>query len=344
MKFLITLYILFLSNFLIGSTYNSVQDGNWNNNNSWSPTGTPSANHDVIHIYHDIIMTSDIVFSFDTLYIHGGGSLSGSYDLVVQPNCVLIIDGDLDLDNLTFKNGSVVIINNTGNVTINNDLVNENNSDDVEINGVVNVIGNFDNGNGGVIIGVGSITAGSFSGKGTTFDVQPTNDITDGSTINGGGLPVEYLFFTVKIVNDQILLEWKTASEINNDFYIIQRSTIFDWFDVVIIPGSGNSSIERYYSYYDNVGFGVYYYRLKQVDYDGQFEYSPILYVEFLDVYSIYKNPISVGEPFIINNIKSGDVIKIINMLGQESSPDSLTSGFYIVTVNGVFLTKLIVK
>ena len=100
-----------------------------------------------------------------------------------------------------------------------------------------------------------------------------------GLTGAGNALPVELISFTAKAVNNQFIqLNWSTATEINNEGFAIERSEDGINFEkIAYIKGNGNSNITNQYSYQDSkVNEGIYYYRLKQNDYDGASEYSPI--------------------------------------------------------------------
>jgi hypothetical protein len=96
----------------------------------------------------------------------------------------------------------------------------------------------------------------------------------------GPPLPVELLYFKSHIFDNKVNLQWATASELNNDYFIVQKSgNINDWVDVSTIDGNGNSSsIITYYSF-DCPDYSYQYYRLKQVDYNGDFDYSKIIHV-----------------------------------------------------------------
>lgn len=85
-------------------------------------------------------------------------------------------------------------------------------------------------------------------------------------------LPVELLSFNAELNNGQVNLEWATASEFNNNYFIIQRSIDGVSFeDIIHVTGSGNSSMVKKYSTVDYDPYsGVSFYRLKQVDYNGQ--------------------------------------------------------------------------
>ena len=93
--------------------------------------------------------------------------------------------------------------------------------------------------------------------------------------------PVTLVKFSGKCLGNQNLLEWTTAMEVNNDYYIIEKSTDSEIFKQIgIVNGSGSVNSERNYTFLDNVpARGTSYYRLKQVDFNGDFEYSKAISV-----------------------------------------------------------------
>jgi len=102
-------------------------------------------------------------------------------------------------------------------------------------------------------------------------------------------LPVELLYFEGYALSNGILLRWGTATEINNFGFEVQRadiSRIFTYIDFV--PGSGNSNSPKHYFYVDTTlpAPGLYFYRLRQIDYDGTYKFS--------DTIQVYFNPVSV--------------------------------------------------
>lgn len=343
-KFLFILLLLFSFNIVKGVTYTSTQDGDWNVSVTWGGAGIPSNNNsDVIHIYHDVVMTGDIT-KFDSLVIHSGGSLIGNYHLEVKSGSYLEINGSLEVEDLTFNNGSEVVIN--GTVQVNGDLTNNNNSDDVIVNGYINVDGTLNNGNGGIITGAGSITAGTFTGPGLTFSLV-NNTIEDGSTVPTS-LPVELIYFRGDCLNYIIDLYWSTASETNNDYFIIEKSyNAVDWSDVALVVGNGNSNytIDYIYTYYEDYN-DVVYYRLLQTDFNGAYEYFDIISVNCIsdNIYLIVPNPISAGSTLHVTNLLEGDELQIYTNHGQLLTNFNLTSGFYYVFVNKKFIGKLIVQ
>ena len=91
-----------------------------------------------------------------------------------------------------------------------------------------------------------------------------------------GSLPVEMKSFTANTNNNSVTLIWKTSSEINNQGFDIERSDngINNWNKVGFVKGSGTTNQEKDYKYTDSkLQSGKYKYRLKQVDYNGNFEY-----------------------------------------------------------------------
>lgn len=100
-------------------------------------------------------------------------------------------------------------------------------------------------------------------------------------------LPIELVSFTATPINNQYTqLEWVTASEINNDGFEILRGTDGINFECLAwVNGNGNQTVTHKYSYKDySVEKGItYYYQLKQIDYDGQYEYFDIKPVKFLE-------------------------------------------------------------
>src|SRR5258706_8470510 len=98
---------------------------------------------------------------------------------------------------------------------------------------------------------------------------------------NSQPLPVEMLFLQAEVINNSsIELTWATAIEVNNSGFQVERSADGqNWAQIGWVNGNNNSTVQIDYSYNDiTVAAGTrYYYRLKQIDYDGQFEYTDIV-------------------------------------------------------------------
>lgn len=106
----------------------------------------------------------------------------------------------------------------------------------------------------------------------TFVDVQQVNP-----------LPVEWLSFTGEKLEKDVLLNWSTASECNNDYFTVERATDeMPFAEIGRVGGNGNSSQQHFYSFTDNApSLGNNYYRIKQTDYNGVFQYSTSIAVAF---------------------------------------------------------------
>ncbi len=92
-------------------------------------------------------------------------------------------------------------------------------------------------------------------------------------------LPVEWGYFILEEKNNGVVLKWKTYSETNNKAFEVQKSFDSEFFNSIAhLQGAGNSNIELEYSYYDeNSETGIIYYRIKQIDFDGNESFSDVL-------------------------------------------------------------------
>ncbi len=135
-------------------------------------------------------------------------------------------------------------------------------------------------------------------------------------------LPVEFIGFSaIPKENKYVSLDWTTATEVNNDYFTVEKSTDgTSWEIVKTIDGAGNTSTLLSYSTTDEYPYyGLSYYRLKQTDFDGQFSYSKVLTVEIETTNStfIYPNPAVnrltlTGDETIIKDIT------IFNLAGLD--------------------------
>jgi hypothetical protein len=98
-----------------------------------------------------------------------------------------------------------------------------------------------------------------------------------------GPLPIELIYFSVATKDRQAILDWKTAAETNNFGFVIERSADARNWDILgFEPGHGTTVLTQNYSFLDSRPLpGYNYYRLKQIDFDGHFEYSDIKNVLF---------------------------------------------------------------
>lgn len=108
-------------------------------------------------------------------------------------------------------------------------------------------------------------------------------------------LPVELVDFQATAVEDGVELNWQTLSELNNDFFLVERSGSGESFEEIAqVEGAGTTNKQKYYSLVDeSVQAGRWYYRLRQTDYNGNFTFSNVVRVDVEEVirWQIYPNP-----------------------------------------------------
>lgn len=140
-------------------------------------------------------------------------------------------------------------------------------------------------------------------------------------------IPVELTFFTGNINGNKVELRWRTETEVNNYGFNIERAidNNHDLSSIVFIKGNGNSNTPKYYEYidYDIVKTGKYYYRLKQIDIDGQYDYSNVVSVEVdrPNIYYLGQNYPNPFNPATSINFslpeKQMVMLKIYNTVGE---------------------------
>lgn len=175
-------------------------------------------------------------------------------------------------------------------------------------------------------------------------------------TTNGGvyvftdqTIPVELLSFEAIKSTKSITLIWKTASELNNQGFEIQRRTSETNFETIgFVNGRGNSTEITGYSFTDkDLSPNKYYYRLKQIDFDGSFEYSNEIEVDFNVVSEFtleqnYPNPFNPSTKISYQLPVNGKVsLKIYDILGNEISTlinEYKEAGKYEIDFNAINL------
>lgn len=158
----------------------------------------------------------------------------------------------------------------------------------------------------------------------TQIPLNGTRYITLASTDASTPLPIELLDFNVVEKQEkQIAISWSTASELNNDFFIVQRlSKNKQWEDIAQIDAQEHISGIRLYNIFDpKPMYGQNFYRLKQVDIDGQFSYSTIKSVLVNDeqkepLITLFPNP--VHDLLTIQGTNEYTQISIFNLAGVE--------------------------
>jgi hypothetical protein len=156
-----------------------------------------------------------------------------------------------------------------------------------------------------------------------------SNKVTFGTKSVIAVLPIELLQFNATKNNNQVDVIWVTGMEINNDYFVIERSQDgINFFPIKTIKGAGNSSTVIHYSYTDNQPLiGVSYYRLHQVDYDGTKTYSPIKFINFegFDIVNLYPNPSQGHFSVQVNSTLDGVLtLTIYDALGKIVSKENI--------------------
>lgn len=134
-----------------------------------------------------------------------------------------------------------------------------------------------------------------------------------------GVLPVELTHFETKATPQSIVLSWKTASEKDNDYFNIEHSTTgFDFKTIKQMKGNGTTLLGATYSYeHTTPSVKNNYYRLKQVDFDGKYAYSPIKHISFNKKKWFITSTIAHDFLNVETNGESSFNYIIINMVGS---------------------------
>ena len=147
------------------------------------------------------------------------------------------------------------------------------------------------------------------------------------------GLPVELLYFDARMIDKVVKLRWITESEINNDYFTVERSQEGLSFETVdIVPGAGNSTSPRQYHTQDAHPYqGTSYYRLKQTDYDGKYSYSRIASVstdEESGLVISYFYPIGNQIFYQVTGADGEELsVELLDVLGRQVVSSTVSGG-----------------
>jgi hypothetical protein len=164
-------------------------------------------------------------------------------------------------------------------------------------------------------------------------------------------LPVELTSFTATANGKEVSLSWSTATELNNQGFEVQRKFGVNYFVTVgSVQGHGTTTSPNNYTYVDKlIDPGKYFYRLKQIDYNGTFEYSNEIEVEVrvLDKFTLeqnYPNPFNPTTTIgYVLEEKSNAKLTLLNTIGEEVAVlvnEEQGKGFHKVELNGSKLTS----
>lgn len=174
-------------------------------------------------------------------------------------------------------------------------------------------------------------------------------------------LPVELLSFDAGIQENSVVLDWSTASEVNSDYFTVERSQDgINFTEFSKVSCTGNSAFQNNYSTVDVSPYeGTSYYRLKQTDFDGAIKFSEIKTVNMhtYSEFEVYPNPgnslitirskgMAKTNLRIINSV--GEIVQMPFVDAEETSLDisNLPNGIYFISLNvgGKNLTKRFMK
>ncbi len=180
----------------------------------------------------------------------------------------------------------------------------------------------------------------------TDFDGEIRDSIPEiGADEFPGIIPVELASFSASLVKGDVILTWKTATEINNRGFEIERGINGQFTTVGFIPGAGTTTENQSYTFTDKqVLAGSHSYRLKQIDFDGSYSYSNTIEVDVttpltFNLSQNYPNPfnpttkINYSVPF--DSKVTISVYSVTGELVMELVNDNVSSGSYSVDFDG---------
>jgi hypothetical protein len=161
----------------------------------------------------------------------------------------------------------------------------------------------------------------------STPAVTQFGQFTLGSSTANNALPIELSTFSAEKTGEQVLVRWETMSEINNDYFSVERSGDGENFEVLkTLPGAGNTTERKSYQWLDEQPLnGISFYRLRQTDYDGKFEvFDPVSVkrgeaVEEFRLMSAAPNPFTDQMKAVIYLPAAGDVLFDLSDLNGSS-------------------------
>jgi hypothetical protein len=205
-----------------------------------------------------------------------------------------------------------------------------------------------------VVLNVDVLAAGTYYIKLQPFSSNEFADYTLSDSLSVA-LPVTFINFDGTLHNNQALLNWSTAAELNNKGFEVEKSADGQTFTGIgFVRGNGNSSLVNNYNYTDiKVLSGYNYYRLKQVDIDGNFNYSSTIRLDFKNFdWAIFGNPVTSCSWMQLQLDRKANVaIQIISIDGkviQAINKGNIPEGTYSIPLtlgnapSGTYIVKLI--
>jgi formylmethanofuran dehydrogenase subunit C len=215
------------------------------------------------------------------------------------------------------------------------------------------------NGSQWIDMGQSSISGTASSGAIKSNLVSSFSPFKLASISSSNPLPVNLISFEAETESDGVELNWATASEINNAYFQIEKSIDAINFEAIDkVEGYGNSNVVMEYSYTDhNAINGISYYRLKQIDFNGEYEYSQILAVNFEkntdegiiiltdnispeNMHFVVYGKAGQTAAFVVSDLSGKICYSQSNLISHESETltinfnSPLCSGLYLLTMN----------
>lgn len=327
----------------------SVADGDFNNVNTWNCDGVVGAEYPGKSTNVTITNVVDLNVHFTA----GGGlegAVSGNWDIsgtlqnggnVTFASGTHVISGVFDVGNVVISNGVSIDFQAGSTVSV-GDFTNNNNSTGVVVNTSMTVSGDLDNGNGASITttGGGSIAVtGTITNTGTGSLFGCTADECCGA--GGCTLEIELLSIGAKYNNSDVIINWITASEIDNDYFIVEKSTNGnDFRPIGEIQGAGSSFVSLEYSFKEVNAYTdkSSYYRIVDVDYEGLRTVSDVFVLPMqtkesnVIVYSDLEGNIVVSGHFEL-----GSIAYLYDVFGKLITSTLMTSEKNILNKGDVF-------
>lgn len=161
-------------------------------------------------------------------------------------------------------------------------------------------------------------------------------------------VPVELTSFTANVTDGGVVLNWSTATEVNNRGFEIEKSENGNWNKIGFVEGNGTVTSTRNYTYTDVTAPGKYSYRLKQIDFDGSFTYSNAVEAEFMpSEFSLgqnYPNPFNPETKISFTlPVQENVTIKVFDLTGKEVKTlvsGKMEAGKHSLTLNAEGLSS----
>ncbi len=304
MKNLIACLLLGVTSLSIAQTRTSIASGDWNDGSNWSPTGVPQDGEDII------------IASGHTMDIDGTPDITLD-DVAITIDGVLNFSEDgFDVGNLFLTGNSGVLVSPSGSIT--------------------ESVGTFGEIFSSIVLdetvlwtACSNQTCIDIANALVDPDPEQNGTVTGGSSgillpQSGNPLPVEMTYFKAQMEGTKVLLTWQTASELNNDHFEVERSFDGINFDILgTVQGNGTTTEIQNYEFVDHTpGSSYNYYRLRQVDFDGEFEYSRTKtvtgdQVSQAPMVRIYPNPANANLFIKSDRGVYFNRVELLNMQGQ---------------------------